>query len=119
MTYVLERDLGRGGAAGPLLHAADARRDITEGGKLFSSLASLASAASAMELTIPGCAADPPKRVCSKMVHLTYAALYDGEITFDTLLQGSRFNVQHMSRRPELTLFQEVLGRTNTCFRRC
>lgn len=43
-----------------------------------------------MEFVIPGCNADPPKRVSSRMVHLTYAALYDGELTFDDLLDAGK-----------------------------
>ena len=39
-----------------------------------------------MDFIIPGCNPDPPKRVSSKMIHLTYAALEDGELTFDQML---------------------------------
>jgi hypothetical protein len=43
-----------------------------------------------MQFVIPGCKEDPPKRAASKMVHLTYAALYDGELSHDQLLAAAR-----------------------------
>ena len=38
------------------------------------------------QFAIPGCKPDPPRRVCSKMIHLTYAALYDDELDFDAVV---------------------------------
>ena len=43
-----------------------------------------------MEFTIPGCKPDPPKRVSGAGIHLTYAALYPGELTFDSMLTAAR-----------------------------
>ena len=43
-----------------------------------------------MDFVIPGCATEPSARVSSKMLHLTYAALYNGELTFDGLLTAAK-----------------------------
>ena len=43
-----------------------------------------------MQFVIPGCAPEPQARMSSKMVHLTYAALEDGELNFDSLLTSAR-----------------------------
>ena len=43
-----------------------------------------------MEFTIPGCRPDPPKRVSSKQIHLTYAALHPNEMTFDSALAAAK-----------------------------
>ena len=43
-----------------------------------------------MEFTIPGCKPVPPLRVSSKMIHLTYAALYPGELTLGGVLAEAR-----------------------------
>lgn len=43
-----------------------------------------------MPFVIPGCKPEPPTRVAGKMIHLTYAALYDGELNFDIILQKAR-----------------------------
>ena len=43
-----------------------------------------------MQFVIPGCKVDPPLRATGQMVHLTYAALYDGELTFDSMLNAAR-----------------------------
>lgn len=43
-----------------------------------------------MQFTIPGCKEEPPLRANGKMVHLTYAALYDGELTFQNVLAAAR-----------------------------
>ena len=36
-----------------------------------------------MQFVIPGCIEEPALRANGKMVHLTYAALHDGELTFE------------------------------------
>ena len=38
----------------------------------------------------PGSRVEPPLRACGIMVHLTYAALHEGEITFQSLLTAAR-----------------------------
>ena len=43
-----------------------------------------------MQFVIPGCKEEPPLRATGLMVHLTYAALYDGELTFDSVLAAAR-----------------------------
>tara|TARA_B110000046_G_C12842440_1_gene334216 strand:- start:41 stop:733 length:693 start_codon:yes stop_codon:yes gene_type:complete len=43
-----------------------------------------------MEFVIPGCKPEPSLRVNSRMVHLTYAALYDGELTFASSLVAAK-----------------------------
>lgn len=43
-----------------------------------------------MEFVIPGCKLQPSKRVQSRRVHLTYAALYFDELDFDKLLSAAR-----------------------------
>ena len=43
-----------------------------------------------MQFCIPGCKEDPPLRAVGKMVHLTYAVLYDGELTFERMLAAAR-----------------------------
>ena len=43
-----------------------------------------------MQFVIPGCRVEPPLRACGIMVHLTYAALHEGEITFQSLLTAAR-----------------------------
>ena len=43
-----------------------------------------------MEFHIPGCRPEPPKRVNSLSIHLTYAGLHRGELTFETVLTAAR-----------------------------
>ena len=43
-----------------------------------------------MENAVPGCIKEPPLRACGVMVHLTFAALYDGELDFDQTLRAAR-----------------------------
>ena len=43
-----------------------------------------------MQFVVPGCRPDPPLRVSSKKLHLTYAALYPGELDHDKLLTAAR-----------------------------
>ena len=43
-----------------------------------------------MEFIIPGCKPDPPLRVSSKTVHLTWAALYPGELMLGRVLAEAR-----------------------------
>ena len=42
-----------------------------------------------MEFVIPGCKPEVKPRLAAKKVHLTYAALYDGELTFEMLLNAA------------------------------
>ena len=44
----------------------------------------------ALEFVIPGCKPEVEPRLAAKKVHLTYAALYDGELTFDMLLNAAK-----------------------------
>ena len=43
-----------------------------------------------MEFVIPGTKVDPPLRVNGRVLQLTYAALFPGELTFDILLAACR-----------------------------
>ena len=43
-----------------------------------------------MEFVIPGCKREPPSRMAANTIHLTYAALYPGELDFDTLLAAAK-----------------------------
>lgn len=43
-----------------------------------------------MQFVVPGCKEDPPLRAAGKMVHLTFAALYDGELTLEGVLNHAR-----------------------------
>ena len=43
-----------------------------------------------MQFAIPGCKPDPPLRLASKKLHLTYAALYPGELDHAKLLGAAR-----------------------------
>ena len=44
----------------------------------------------AMQFVIPGCKVDPPLRVAGLRINLTYAALFPGELDFDSLLAACR-----------------------------
>ena len=48
------------------------------------------AATAAMQFVVPGCKEDPPLRAAGKMVHLTFAALYDGELTLEGVLNHAR-----------------------------
>ena len=43
-----------------------------------------------MQFVIPGCAPEPSTRLSSGTIHLTFAALYDGELNFEILLVSAR-----------------------------
>ena len=43
-----------------------------------------------MVLVVPGCKVEPPARVNSKKVHLTYAGLWPGELTHASILSDAR-----------------------------
>ena len=56
----------------------------------FSCGSTSGAAAGQMEFHIPGCRPEPPKRVNSLSIHLTYAGLHRGELTFETVLTAAR-----------------------------
>ena len=43
-----------------------------------------------MVLVVPGCKVEPPARVCSTKVHLTYSGLWPGELTHADILSEAR-----------------------------
>ena len=43
-----------------------------------------------MVLVVPGCKVEPPARICSTKVHLTYAGLWRGELTHASILSEAR-----------------------------
>lgn len=71
-------------------HASVSRRKVTVSLLTGDSRRARRVRRPSMQFVIPGCKIDPPKRVSAKMIHLTYAALYDGELTFDSLLHAAR-----------------------------
>jgi hypothetical protein len=60
-----------------------------------------------MQFVIPGCKPEPPKRVSAKMIHLTYAALYEDELTFDSMLAAARAWGNHRGGLREYTIGKE------------
>ena len=99
---------GKGGGA-PLpftLHTRPTRPDPTphhEKGSTSTFFRRLGSGGSgrlfppSMQFVIPGCRVEPPLRACGIMVHLTYAALHEREITFESLLTAASLG-QHPTR---------------------
>ena len=73
-------------------HAAHARaqREKSSRHTFFVAACAACAAWASMQFVIPGCKEEPPLRATGLMVHLTYAALYDGELTFDSVLAAAR-----------------------------
>lgn len=59
-----------------------------------------------MELHVPGCRTDPPDALNAKQIHLTYAGLHRGELSFDALLDMAK----HLAASRD-GLLEYVIGR--------
>jgi hypothetical protein len=51
-----------------------------------------------MVLVVPGCKVEPPARVCSTKVHLTYAGLWPGELRHTSILSEARSGAAEKAR---------------------
>ena len=60
-----------------------------------------------MQFVIPGCKPEPPPRVSAKMIHLTYAALYEHEVDHNTILNAAKAWGAHRGGLREYVIGEE------------